>query len=315
MNPLVRTLALCLLLLATPQARAADLPYSITDLGWHDASRNRDVPVRIYAPLSGGPYPVIIFSHGLGGSDKGYSYLGEYWAAHGYISVHVQHIGSDTGVLWPLSSMKSAMQNPDNYINRPRDISFAIDQVTALNSTPGPWQGKFDLNWIGVAGHSFGAYTTMAIAGANVTLPSGEVEKFGDPRVRAVIAMSTPPIKGQDFSNVHIPALHLTGTDDKILIEPNDTVAARRIPFDQAKGPDTYLIIFNGANHMTFSGRIGLLETDEQKQRDAVLHPEICQITTTFWNAYLKGKPNAGLWLAKGGLAKWIDGKGTAEIK
>jgi predicted dienelactone hydrolase len=311
-NPLVRALAFCLLLLAPARA---DLPYSATDFLWHDASRNRDVPARIYAPLSGGPYPVIIFSHGLGGSDKGYAYLGEYWAAHGYISVHVQHPGSDTSALWPPGGMKSAMKNPQNYIDRPKDISFAIDQVTALNATPGDWHGKFDLKWIGVAGHSFGAYTTMAIAGANVTTPSGEVEKFGDSRVKAVIAMSTPPVKGQDFSGVHIPALHLTGTDDQILIVRNDTVAARRIPFDQAKGPDTYLIIFTGANHMTFSGREGLLESDEQKQRDDVLHPEICQVTTTFWNAYLKGKQNAGQWLAQGGLKKWIDGKGTAEIK
>ena len=143
----------------------ADLPYSTTDFTWHDASRNRDVPARIYAPTSGGPYPVIIFSHGLGGSDKGYSYLGEYWAAHGYISVHVQHIGSDSAVLWPPGNMQRAMKNVDNYINRPKDISFAIDQVTALNAAPGPWHGRFDLNWIGVAGHSFGAYTTMAIAG------------------------------------------------------------------------------------------------------------------------------------------------------
>jgi hypothetical protein len=155
----------------------------------------------------------------------------------------------------------------------------------------------------------------MAIAGANPTMTDGTAVKLADPRVKAVIAMSTPPLKGQDFANVHLPALHLTGTDDKILIEPNDSVAARRIPFDQSKGPDTYLIIFKGANHMTFSGRVGVLESEEQKQADAALHPEICQITTTFWNAYLKGKQNAGLWLAKGGLAKWIDGKGTAEIK
>ena len=314
MTGALRTLVLCLLFVAGLSARA-DLPYSTTDFAWHDSSRDRDVPARIYAPTTGGPYPVIIFSHGLGGSDKGYSYLGEYWAAHGYISVHVQHLGSDSAVIWPPEKMQLAMKNVDNYVNRPKDISFAIDQVTALNAAPGPWHGKFDLNWIGVAGHSFGAYTTMAIAGANPIAPSGEVEKLGDPRVKAVIAMSTPPLKGQDFANVHIPALHLTGTDDQIRIVHNDAVTSRRIPFDQARGPDTYLIIFNGADHMTFSGRIGLFATDEQKQRDAEIHPEICEVTTTFWNAYLKGKQNAGLWLAKGGLTKWIDGKGTAEIK
>ena len=314
MNGFLRGFALCLVLLATLPA-CADIPYSTTDFTWHDASRNRDVPARIYAPASGGPYPVIIFSHGLGGTDKAYSYLGEYWAAHGYVCVHVQHIGSDSAVLWPPENMQLAMKNLDNYVNRPKDISFAIDQVTAMNSAPGLWHGKFDLDHIGVAGHSFGAYTTMAIAGANPVASDGTVEKLADPRVKAVIAMSTPPVKNQDFANVHIPALHLTGTDDQIHIMRNDAVSSRRIPFDQARGPDTYLIIFTGANHMTFSGRVGLLESEDQKQRDTVIHPEICEVTTTFWNAYLKGKQNAGLWLAKGGLAKWIDGKGTAEIK
>jgi len=308
----IRALALCLFTVALARA---ELPYSTTDFVWHDASRDRDVPARIYAPTAGGPYPVIFFSHGLGGSDKGYSYLGEYWAAHGFISVHVQHPGSDSAVIWPPANMSRAMKNPDNYLNRPKDISFAIDEVTALNTAPGALHGKFDLNWIGVAGHSFGAYTTMAIAGANPTAPDGTVEKLGDPRVKAVIAMSTPPVKAQDFANVHLPALHFTGTDDQILIAPHDAVSKRRIPFDEASGPDTYLVILKGANHMTFSGREGLLESAEQKARDAEFHPLICRVTTAFWNAYLKGDAKAGVWLAKGGLAKTIGSEGTVEIK
>ena len=314
MNGFLRAFAFCLFSLASVSARA-ELPYSTTDFSWHDASRNRDVPARIYAPVSRGPYPVIIFSHGLGGSDKAYSYLGEYWAAHGYISVHVQHLGSDTAVIWPPQNLQLAMKNPDNYLNRPKDISFAIDQVTAMNAAPGPWHGKFDLDRIGVAGHSFGAYTTMAIAGANPTTPSGEVEKLGDPRVKAVIAMSTPPINEQDFANVHIPALHFTGTNDQIRIVNNDAVTSRRIPFDQAHGPDTYLIILNGADHMTFSGRIGLLETREQKALDDAFHPLICQVTTAFWNAYLKSDIQARSWMAQGDLAKSIGNEGTVEIK
>lgn len=314
MGGFLRAAALGLLVLTSLHARAANA-FSTTDFTWHDASRDRDVPARIYAPTSGGPCPVIIFSHGLGGSDKGYAYLGEYWAAHGFISVHVQHLGSDSGILWPLESMQRAMKNPENYVNRPRDISFAIDQVTAMNAAPGPWHGKFDLNWIGVAGHSFGAYTTMAIAGANVVAPSGDIEKFGDPRVKAIIAMSTPPVKGQQFSDVHIPALHFTGTDDQIRIVRTDSVSERRVPFDEAPGPDTYLVILDGADHMTFSGRVGLLESAGQKKRDDLFHPLICHVTTAFWNAYLKGDANAGLWLAKGGLAKSIGSVATVQVK
>lgn len=66
---------------------------------WRDDKRNRVVPVKIYAPqVGGGPFPVIIFSHGLGGSREGYEYIGRCWAAHGYVVVHLQHEGSDDGV-------------------------------------------------------------------------------------------------------------------------------------------------------------------------------------------------------------------------
>src|SRR3954469_17976311 len=48
---------------------------------WHDAARNRDVPAKIHFPSdSTGPFPVIIFSHGLGGTREGYEYLARQWA-------------------------------------------------------------------------------------------------------------------------------------------------------------------------------------------------------------------------------------------
>src|SRR6185369_7102161 len=99
---------------------------------WHDAKRDRDVPVKIYFPKSGGGrLPVIIFSHGLGGSREGYEYLGRHWASHGYVSVHVQHPGSDDAVwrnaaaLDRMTAMRQAAADPRNAINRPLDVSFA----------------------------------------------------------------------------------------------------------------------------------------------------------------------------------------------
>lgn len=290
----------------------------VTDYTWHDATRDRDVPVRIYAPkVVGGPLPVIFFSHGLGGSREGYSYLGQYWAAHGYISVHVQHLGSDSSLLQterPMRSMKEAMSNPDNLVNRPKDISFAIDQVTALNSVTGPWQHRFDLNHIGVSGHSFGAYTTMAIAGESF----GNVS-FADPRVKAVVAMSTPApgvvSKGKaSYATVHIPALHFTGTEDKIAIVGTDTVEKRRIPFDQSPGPDTYLAIFKEATHMTFSGPNHRL-LGKKGPNDELVQEMVCEGSTAFWNAYLKGDASAKKWLATGGFAQAIGANGTWEMK
>src|SRR5574343_2018349 len=65
---------------------------------WIDNERRREVQAKLYMPRSASPenpVPLIVFSHGLGGSREGYSYLGASWAAQGYASLHLQHAGSD----------------------------------------------------------------------------------------------------------------------------------------------------------------------------------------------------------------------------
>ena len=56
------------------------------------------MPVRLYWPQAASLatcVPLVAFSHGIGGSRRGYSYLGQHWAANGLASLHLQHVGSD----------------------------------------------------------------------------------------------------------------------------------------------------------------------------------------------------------------------------
>ena len=69
-----------------------------TDLEPLDSDRNREVPVKIYLTPSNEPQPVVLFSHGLGGSRNASPYLGNHWAENGYIAVFVQHKGSDSSI-------------------------------------------------------------------------------------------------------------------------------------------------------------------------------------------------------------------------
>lgn len=59
-----------------------------------DAVRARPLPLKIYYPQQEHPggYPVVIFSHGSGGSKDGYSYLGRFWAENGYVVIHATHL-------------------------------------------------------------------------------------------------------------------------------------------------------------------------------------------------------------------------------
>ncbi len=288
---------------------------------WTDATRNRQVPVKIYFPKTGqGPYPVIIFSHGLGGSRDGYEYLGRYWASYGYVSVHVQHLGSDEAV-WkgeaqPLKSMAAAAADPANAVNRPLDIRFAIDQMAKLAKDEAPLKGRLDMDRVGMAGHSFGAYTTLAVSGEVFVTPQGRELSLPDPRIKAAIAMSSPvpkdhAILDKAFGSIRIPVFHMTGTKDDSPI--GDTKAAdRRLPFDHSSGSEQYLLTFEGGDHMVFSGR-GRLALGGEK--DAEFQGLIRMASLAFWDAYLKGDAKANAWLAGGGFEKALGKDGTFEHK
>jgi dienelactone hydrolase len=288
---------------------------------WHDAKRDRQVPVKLYVPETGdGPYPVILFSHGLGGTREGYEYLGRHWASRGYVSVHLQHLGSDDAV-WReaagaerMKALRAATLQPGNVINRPLDVSFAIDQLEKLNREASPFQRKLDLNRIGVAGHSFGAFTTLAVAGQVFTPGPGRQSSLADPRVKAAIPMSAPAPADKRrldevYGRIKIPCLHMTGTKDYSPI--GDTQPEqRRLPFDHSQGSDQYLITFQEGDHAIFSGRGRLLP----RAKDARFQELICSSSTAFWDACLRGDAKAKTWLLEG-FKGTLGADGKFEVK
>ena len=296
---------------------------AVETFDWHDGDRDRPVPAKIYYPREGeGPWPVLIVSHGLGGSRDGYEYLGRHWASHGYVSVHLQHIGSDTSV-WkgktnPMQAMREAVADVSNAIARPGDVAFAIDQVTKMQEGNGPLAGRLDLEHVGMAGHSFGAWTTLAVAGLGARRP-----RFRDERVKAAIAMSAPPAaprqRGRAYRHIRIPVLHMTGTLDDSPVS-GAKAAERRIPFDRIDGAPQYLVTFEGGDHMVFSDRRwGTIAQQPgsggDASKDARFHDLIRQATTAFWDAYLRQDTAARRWLDEGGFRAVLGHDGTFEQK
>lgn len=287
---------------------------------WTDAARRRRVPVKIYSPAAlpaakREPLPIIIFSHGLGGTRENYEYLGRQWAANGFVPVHLQHIGTDDsawrGKAKPMEAMRGAI-SIQHAIDRADDVKFAIDRLTKLNADDPTWKGKLDLEHIAAAGHSFGAHTAMAVAGQAPSAGSpatSQPSPLRDPRVKAAIALSpnVPAIRAnldRVFATVKIPVFFITGTKDDSPL--SDTKAAeRRIPYDRTNNaPAAYLLILDGADHMTFSGR-GAGKFLEQIQL----------ASTAFFDAYLKDEAAAKKWLDDGEFAKELGPVGTFEHK
>src|SRR5262245_51102076 len=110
------------------------------DLVVKDEKRSRDIPILVYLPTSENTAPVVIFSHGLGGTRTGSAFLGKHWAARGYVAVFVQHPGSDDSV-WkdkPLKDRMAEMRkaaSAENFLLRVRDVPAVLDQLELWNKS------------------------------------------------------------------------------------------------------------------------------------------------------------------------------------
>ncbi|MEI7832862.1 MAG: acetylhydrolase, partial [bacterium] len=283
---------------------------------WQDATRQRAVPVKIYYPkIAAGPCPVIVFSHGLGSSRDEYGYLGKHWASYGYLVVHVTHIGSDTSV-WknqqkPMAAMRTAALDPKNTLNRRGDIAFVLDELTRRNKDDATLKGRMDLTRIGIAGHSFGSFTTLIAAGMAVPILPGGAITLSEPRMKAGIAISSPVIGTPEqypmiYSDIKTPLLHITGTKDLI----DDTADKRRVPYDNIKNADQYLVTFKGADHLVFSGK---RLTGKAQPGDATVMKDTLICTTAFWDAYLRDDSGAKKWLTDGEFPRVLGKDGVWE--
>ena len=247
-----------------PAAAAASAPdaYSVQEFDWHDGQRNRAVPVRLYWPSVasvGRPVPLIVFSHGIGGSRRGYTYLGQFWASQGYASLHLQHVGSDRAiwsgnVFTAVGRLQAAAQETEA-MDRARDLRYALDQMLA-----GPKAGQIDLGRLVAAGHSYGANTTLLAVGARVER-NGQTVSLRDERLKAAIVISAPPFYGetsasQVLGGIEVPTLHITATDDIIRIPGYFSPASDRLAvFEATGGPHKALAVFEGGSHNIFSDR------------------------------------------------------------
>ena len=270
-----------------PAPGAAEAPFATLDFDWHDTERGRSVPVRLYLPASADaarPVPLVVFSHGIGGSRMGYSYLGRYWASQGYASLHLQHVGSDRN-LWAgnpfglVGRLRDAAQDKEA-IARVLDLHFALDQLLA-----GPLASRIDADRIVAAGHSYGANTTLLAAGAQVER-AGQKLDFRDARIKAAIILSAPPFYGEAdpakvLAGISVPTLHVTATDDIIRIPGSYSGATDRVAvFDATGSARKALAVFAGGSHSMFTDRSGT--------GGMALNPKVKDATRALSLAFLK---------------------------
>lgn len=293
------------------QARAHELMVK-------DEARKRDVPVRVYLPTTTDPAPVVLFSHGLGGSRENGTYLGKHWSSRGYAVVFLQHAGSDEAV-WkdaPIGQRMAVLTraaSAQNLLLRAQDVVVVLDQLAKWNAEEGhALHGRLDLQHVGMSGHSFGAQTTQAVSGQS--LPLGG-QRLTDARIKAAIAFSpNAPQRGDpktSFGSVKVPWLLMTGTKDTSPIG-NATVESRLAVFPALPAGDKYEVVLDKAEHSAFAEH---RLSGENERHNPNHHRVILALSTAFWDSYLRGDAAAKSWLTGDGPRRVLEADDKWQLK
>lgn len=287
-------------LAAVSEGSAAEtLELTVTDSG-----RNRQIPVRVVLPCPRPirPAPVILFSHGLGGSRQSSQYLGDHWAARGYVVVCPQHHGSDEAVWQAVppeqhQAVLARAASPENARHRIADIHVVLQQLEHWTQAIGhELFGQLDMDCVGMSGHSFGALTAQTLGG-QLQESVSPADRDCCARIRATLAMSPSPPPGNleaALGSVRIPWLMMTGTKDHAPLGYM-TPALRREVFNHLPPTiDRYELTLGGGHHFAF--------TDNRlppavAPRNMNHHQTILRVSTAFWDAHLRRDSAAKNWL------------------
>jgi predicted dienelactone hydrolase len=254
------------------------------------------------------PFPLILYSHSMGGSRFDLIQFTEPIASRGFVVVGLNH---------PSSTLAQSA------IDRPLDILFVLNQLAAL--TEGDLVGVIDTNIVGVMGNCFGGYTALTVNGTRIDpvsagaltanpLVSGDVNDprtwwrdwnwdelaayraqfsppledegmwppFTDERIHAVLAFSpclAPLFGEQGLAAATVPTLIVGGTADQYCLYEHDAV----FDYLHLGSADNYLLTIIGGDHFTYK---------TPRYTDVSNH-----FATAFFGRYLQGQEDYAQYL------------------
>ncbi len=290
-----------------------------------DAVRNRFLLTDVYIPSGVEKVPVIVISHGIGTDSSNFEYLGSHLASHGFAVIIPNHPGSDTKQLSSLmKGSANEVAEPSEFYNRPLDIKFVLDELQKRNKST--FKGRLNFEEVGVFGQSFGGYTGLALAGAQINF--GQLEKdckpqalaetwnvslllqcralelrnfnplarqnLRDERIKAVIAVNpiTSSIFGETgLNNIKIPVMIVASSDDTVAPALYEQI----LPFSWIGNQQKYLAVLQGATHFSAIGegknsadQIGL-PSDIAGDDPAQARKYLNSLSLPFFQSYVAG--------------------------
>ncbi|MBE9240379.1 alpha/beta hydrolase [Synechocystis salina] len=286
-------------------------------------------PVKVFVYLPQGntkPVPLVVIAPGLNSNFQAFTYIADHLASYGFAIAGIDFPESDAARMQDSLQGLDAFPNPNAWLEQPKDVTLVLDTLTQKAATDPAWQGKFDINNVGILGHSLGGYTAIASGGASLEWPAllQECEKLNQPnqinlnpallwqcqgvdsapplsdlqdkRIKAVLAINpvTNPIFGPDgMKNLAVPTLIVAGSDD-IFAPP---VPEQIIPFSLIEDTDKYLLLVQNATHLSFiAGTENLPEKIVGPGQD-LAYTYLKSLGLAFFDLYLQQNSDSALYL------------------
>ncbi len=256
----------------------------VTSFTFQDRQRNRTIPVDIYTATGATQKPLVVISHGFGATRRHLQYLARHLASYGFTVAALEHPGSNAIAVNSVTNSSSDLSkliSAREFIDRPLDVSFLLNELAKLNLQQGQLQNKLNTENVTIIGHSLGGYTALALAGGKLDLNS--LQKFcknslgisqapgdwlqcaavglqdsdikntplQDKRIKGAIALN--PLVGNLFGrkgleNINTPVLMLASSEDAL----TPALKHQFAPFTELKG-SKYLITAIGGTHLSVS--------------------------------------------------------------
>ena len=283
-----------------------------------------DLNFELYEPQGiSKPAPLIIITQGFGATPDTYGYIAQQLASYGYAVASIEHRGTNLAkrLEYPNTELTSWI-TPSEFVSRPLDVTHLLDKFEDLVANNRAWTNRLDLHRVGVFGYSFGGYSALAIAGAEINFPRLEEEcsteelnpvvsftfqcqakylaphsgKLKDPRIKAVFSVYplTNPIFGKEgMSQIDIPTVIIAGGKDNV----SPPVQNQIHPWLWLKTPDKYLALISQGGHLTTvkpkdRGIEGIPKVEETPQTDPqgeIAIDYLESLSVAFFNRHLQG--------------------------